>query len=88
MKDFSRHRTYTEVHDFCTQAGVPCDESDYLLGGAQITVGVVGSGHVTYDVETGEFTGTTPEGMSFSDKSVEYDGHPWYDAVLALFYVE
>ena len=88
MKTFGNFKTYSQVHQSCVEQGVPFDDSDYVFGGSFVTLGTEGNGFVVYNTEDGSFAGATPEGLDFVSTSDEYEGHAWFDALLAFFYVE
>lgn len=96
MKTFARHKTFDEVAAQCKAQGVRFDAYQYRVNGADtIVVGgplvlpyKKGSpAYVVYNTTNGRFSGRTHKGLTFSESS-DFDDRPWFQALLAFFYVE
>lgn len=96
MKTFARNKTFDEVAEQCRRQGVRFDARLYVNRGVD-TVVVGGPlvlpfkkgapAYVIYNCATGRFHGRTHEGLTFSESS-DFDDRPWFQALLAFFYVE
>ena len=85
-KRFSGHKTYHQIKAQCKRDGVAFGHAAYKNGYDMVYLrspGVL----VAYDTTTGCFYGTVPDYGDFSSAD-KLDGRPWFDALLAYFYVE
>lgn len=84
MKPYTRHKTCEEIRQQCEAQGVPFNI--YLNG--TIVVGLPHSGWAIYDMMSGWFSGTTPDGVDFNPlNQQQHDHEPWMQALLQFFYV-
>jgi hypothetical protein len=88
---FSRHRTIDEVIVRAKETGVRVDTARWRLGSDFVTVELPGPQGVLvpvlYNTFNGRFFYQPPVGAGFSSTDTQYDGEPWFDAMLAFFYV-
>lgn len=90
MQEFKRHLSHDEVKAACATAGYQFDDEKYLQGSDFMRiVGQFGDKEaaVIYADWNGRFFGATSDGIKFSSDRDEHDGQPWFDAMLAFFYV-
>jgi len=88
---FSRHRTIDEVIAHAKEQGVRVDASRFHLGSDFVTVELPGPQGtlvpVLYNTFNGRFFYQPRIGAGFSSTDTQYDGEPWFDAMLTFFYV-
>ena len=93
MKRFVRHKTSDEIEAQCKAAGIHFSDHLYKITGSDWLVittieGDNDSGQVLYNVVTGTFFGTTPDGVSFDSSKEEHENEPWFQSLLLFFYLE
>lgn len=87
MKTFQGHRSFDQIAAECKAQGLTLECAGYVKNGSD-HIGVVGGGvRILYNTFNGRFFGTHPDGRSFSESS-QFDGEPWFDALLGFFYFE
>lgn len=94
MKKFARTKTLDDIRAQCEQQGLELNttlydagESDYIK--ISSTDGKT-SAKVLFCTFNGWFFGTVSSGgpgMDFHSENASLDGTPWFDALLAFFYV-
>lgn len=94
MARFARHRTLTEVLKLAAEKGYKVDAIRHTQRGSDhIVVHMPGKDGtlipVLFNVFNGRFfhSGPTPFSYFTSDETV-HEGQPWFDAMLAFFYVD
>lgn len=96
MKTFASHKTSAEVFAQCEAQGVPVNRHHFDRGGDTIVVGQPwplvlepnSPAYAIYNVVNGQFFGRTDKGVAFNSNSTEHENEPWFQALLAFFYVE
>jgi hypothetical protein len=88
VKTYSGAKSLDQIVQQCSDQNVPLDDTDHLMGGDTIIVGMPDSGVVVFNTFNGFFTGVTPEGLEFQSDSDEYESQSWFQALLTFFYVE
>lgn len=90
MRRFDRHLRYEEAKAACAARGIAFDDRKYREEGFDFVyltgtfAGVVV--RVFFSPFNGKFYGRTDSGAHFHSSSDEFDGQPWFDAVLELLY--
>ena len=90
-KTFARHRTFDEIKAVVDAQKLPHNFERYeVWGWDTVRVGrqAAGYGYAIFNTVNGHFFGKTPEGVAFDSNSTQHEGEPWFQALLAFFYVE
>jgi hypothetical protein len=86
MKKFIGVKSLEQIKEQCIACGVEFSGkvsrkgSDFILLRSP-------KAHVLFSAFNGRFFGVTPNGIRFSSDD-DLDGEPWFDQLLAFFYVE
>jgi hypothetical protein len=88
MKKFEGLKPWKTIGAQCRAEGLTVDTSAYRQGSDYVFIGAPGRGHVYLNRVSGAFDGMTPGGIKFFSSSTEYEAQPWFQALLAFFYVE
>jgi hypothetical protein len=88
MKTFSGHRSYDEIKRLCEQQKVWLQDRLYKDGYDYIVIGKIDDGQVCYNVFTGSFFGTHPDGFTFESAKTTYENSTWFQSLLSFFYIE
>jgi hypothetical protein len=86
MKKFKGNKTREQVKAQCDALGLVFDARGYE-NGSDYTRIEGGGGWVLWASWNGKFFGVTDKGIVFDSDSDTHDGLPWFDALLAFFYV-
>lgn len=87
MKKFARAKTSNEIVAQCKAQRLKLDMSKYVNEGSDFIVVSGGGAHALYNVCSGWFFGTTPDGTEFNSHDDKNDKQPWMQALLNFFYV-
>lgn len=90
MKTFERSKTIKELRASCLAAGWRLNTEKYEAGSDFVSFRGVFAGetaNVLFSGFNGRFFGQTESGKKFNSDSADFDGEPWFDALLNFVYV-
>jgi hypothetical protein len=88
MKRFAGSKTLEQIRAQCDAAGLALDAERHEKNGDDHVVVRGGGGEVFYRTFNGRFFGTTDTGIEFNSDSTEHEQAPWFQQLLAFFYVD
>jgi hypothetical protein len=92
MKKFDGVKPLAAIKKQCRAAGIHFSDRLYREGSDYVVItsikGDNHSGQVLFNQFNGNFFGTTPAGVQFDSKKTTHEKEPWFQALLAFFYVE
>lgn len=81
-----RAKTLEEVLTLCKEQGLDVDLSSMVAGGYVTIRG--GGAFAHYNPVTGNFIGTTPDGVHFHENNGKHAKKDWFIALLDFFHAE
>jgi hypothetical protein len=87
MKKFAGNKSRDQVKAQCEALGLEFDDAKYERGSDFTTIRG-GGAEVIWSSFNGRFFGTTDEGVEFSSDDTQHDDQPWFQLLLAFFYIE
>ena len=85
MRTFARIKSRQEVLAQCRAQRVEVDQRSYKAGSDWTTLRKGGC-TVVWCSFNGNFFGTTPDGIQFSNDSDKHEKEPWFQQLLEFFY--
>lgn len=88
MKKFAGIKTLKVIKAQCKAARITFDDYLYRKKGNDHVRVIGGGATVLFNSFNGRFFGTTDKGVTFNSDSTEHESEPWFQALLAFFYIE
>lgn len=88
MKTFTGHKTYEQIKAQCEQLGLELLDKLRKEAAADHICVSGGGGYVWFNTVNGKFWGETDQGIEFDSSSTVFENEPWFQQLLAFFYVE
>lgn len=88
MKTFAGTKDIATIRAQCKAQGLTLNDRMYRKHGWDTVVVSGGGCAVYFHTFNGRFYGKTPNGVSFDSSETKHERKPWFQALLAFFYVE
>ncbi len=99
IKRWAGNKSLIEIETQCLAAGIDFVDDLWKKGDDHVSIWTrakdLDLGYVIFNTVNGTFIGKTPvggdygpQGTTFNSNSAEHDDKPWFQALLAFFYVE